>query len=69
MKAVIRVHRQTGQIAGVTIVSVDADIAHVQPTATHDVVEIPCDHPAIHAHQDWEVVSRQLRRRVVRETT
>ena len=58
MKARARIDKYTGEIAGITIVTVDADIEHVQATATHDVIDLAPDHPAIHAQSEYEAPKR-----------
>ena len=58
MKARILINRQTGELDGVTVASVDADIDHVQKTDTHDVLDVPLDHPAICAQLEYEAPQR-----------
>jgi len=54
MKTIILINKLTGELDGVTTVSVDSDIDFVQPTATHDVMRVAVDHPAIHEQLEWE---------------
>ena len=58
MKARILINKQTGNLDGIIMVSVDADIEHVQATATHDVLDVEPDHPAIHAHLEYNATKR-----------
>ena len=54
MRIRILIKKDTGELDGVTTCSVDADIEHVQVTATHDVMDVRPDHAAIHEQLDWE---------------
>lgn len=60
MRARARVNRTTGVLGGITIVSVDHDIDHVQPTEAYDVVDVPVDHPALQEQLAWTAHKREV---------
>ena len=55
MKTILQINKITGAVESATSCSVDTDIDFVVETVTHDVLEVPNDHPAIHEQKDWEV--------------
>lgn len=60
MRARARVNNTTGVLGGITIVSVDHDIEHVQPTETYDVVDVPVNHPALQEQLAWTAPKREV---------
>lgn len=63
MKACALIHRITGELDGITVVSIDADIRHVRPSDMHDVIEIPINHPVHSEQRHWRVVNGKLERK------
>jgi hypothetical protein len=58
MKVRVLIDKVTGRPDGVTICSVDADIDFVQPSDTHDVLDVACTHPVIYEQLEWEAPKR-----------
>lgn len=60
MKTRILIKKGTNELDGITTVSHDPDIEHVQPTETHDILDVPVDHPAIHESRNWAAPKRVI---------
>ena len=54
MKTILQINKITGAVEGATSCSVETDIHFVVETATHDVLEVANNHPAIHEQKAWE---------------
>lgn len=63
MKAIVLVQKITGELDGITVVSVDADIRHVLPSDTHDIIEISVNHPVHSEQRHWRIVNGKLQRK------